>query len=59
MEKEEDKWTKKELTLRSGLQELALAIIERWVKDGKPEKDLKIIKCWQQIANINKNKETF
>ena len=29
-------WTKKELSLRSGMKELAAAVIEQWVADKKP-----------------------
>lgn len=46
-EKKEKKWTKKELSLRSGIKELAQAVLEQWVKDGKPRDPG--IKTWQDI----------
>ena len=50
-------WTKRELTLRLGPIELASAVIEQWIKDGKPECDKEIIKAWYGIVSAyNKNK---
>lgn len=43
----EKKWTKKELSLRSGIKELAQAVLEQWVKDGKPKDPG--IRTWQDI----------
>ena len=41
MKKDDDKpWTKKELSLRVGYKELAMAVIEQWKADGKPEAEL-------------------
>lgn len=47
-----DDWTKKELTLRLGIGELAKAIIEQWHKDGEPEKDREAIDAWFKIAQL-------
>ena len=50
-------WTKKELTLRLGPIELASAVIEQWIKDGKPECDRDMIQAWYEIIRVyNKNK---
>ena len=50
-------WTKKELTLRLGPVELASAVIEQWIKDGKPACDEQVIKAWYGIISAyNKNK---
>ena len=35
-----DDWTREELTLRVGYKELAMAVVEQWKKDGKPESEL-------------------
>lgn len=43
------KWTKRELTLRSGPAELAKAIIWQWHLDGEPEKDKQAIEYWEKI----------
>ena len=35
---EQDKWTKEELTVyQHGLYALACAVVNQWVKDGKPK----------------------
>ena len=47
---ESKEWTKRELTLRSGPVELAKAVIEQWVLDGKPERDREAIKYWENIV---------
>lgn len=52
MSKPKDRWTKRELTLRSGIIELAKAVIEQWIEDGRPEKDAEVIKFWQAIADF-------
>lgn len=52
MSRPKEEWTKRELTLRSGVIELAKAVIEQWVLDGRPEKDLEAIKFWEKIANF-------
>ena len=49
---DEDKpYTKKELILRSGPVELAKAVIEQWIADGKPQKDAEAIKYWQGVID--------
>lgn len=45
------KWTKRELTLRPGVIELAKAVIEQWKADGCPQSDLECIKYWQSIID--------
>lgn len=40
-------WTKKELMLRPGVEALVNAVIEQWIKDGKPNDDG--IKPWLAI----------
>lgn len=57
MSRPKDRWTKRELTLRSGIIELAKAVIEQWVEDGKPEKDTEVIKFWQSIADFEEKKQ--
>jgi hypothetical protein len=47
--KPKDHWTKAELTLRLGPIELAKAVIEQWVRDGKPKADEQAIKYWQGV----------
>lgn len=50
-------WTKRELTLRLGPVELASAVIEQWIADGKPECDKETIQAWYGIVRAyNKNK---
>lgn len=50
-------WTKRELTLRLGPIELASAVIEQWIRDGKPACDKEIIQAWYGIVSAyNKNK---
>jgi len=50
-------WTKRELTLRLGPAELASAVIEQWIKDGKPECDRPAIEAWMKIKQAySKNK---
>lgn len=52
------KWTRRELTLRPGMNELAQAVIEQWVKDGKPVSDIEGIKCWKEVLNASEAKES-
>lgn len=40
-------WTKKELALRPGVEALVDAVIEQWIKDGKPQDPG--IKVWFDI----------
>lgn len=47
-----DRWTKKELSLRVGIKQLAIAVIEQWIADGKPEADKQIIEAWKKIARL-------
>ena len=50
--KKDDKpWTKRELSLRPGPVQLALAVVERWELDGCPERDREAIAYWQGIIN--------
>lgn len=49
--KKEKPWTKKELTLRLGPVELARAVIEQWIADGRPAKDVEAIKYWQGVID--------
>lgn len=51
MKRNQKRWTKRELTLRSGPVQLALAVIEQWKKDGCPAKDAEAIKYWEGIVN--------
>lgn len=46
-------WTKKELALRPGVEALVDAVIEQWVKDGKPDDDG--IKPWLAIHDELRN----
>ena len=48
--KPKDQYTKRELTLRSGPVQLAIAVIEQWVLDGKPKADEEAVKYWQGIV---------
>lgn len=48
--KKDSEWTKRELTLRCGVVELAKAVIEQWIKDGRPACDRESIIFWKQIA---------
>lgn len=48
IEKEKE-WTKRELTLRCGIIELAKAVIEQWHKDGRPACDKEAIVFWKQL----------
>ena len=57
MSKPKDRWTKRELTLRSGIIELAKAVIEQWIEDGKPEKDAETIKFWQAITAFEEKEQ--
>lgn len=52
MNEKKDAWTKKELSLRPGVRQLAQAVIEQWLKDGKPKKDYPQIKLWADIIGI-------
>lgn len=49
--KKSKKWTKRELSLRPGPVQLALAVIEQWKRDGCPKSDLECIKYWQSIID--------
>ena len=50
MEEKDDKpWTRKELSMRIGFNELAKAVIEQWNKDGRPESDRKQIEYWFKV----------
>ena len=52
MKRPKDRWTKRELTLRQGVQQLARAVIEQWIEDGKPECDKQVIEYWKAIADF-------
>jgi len=56
MKRPKTRWTKRELTLRQGVQQLAKAVIEQWVEDGKPECDKQVIEYWKAIANFEVKK---
>lgn len=58
MSKPKDHWTKRELTLRQGVKELAKAVIEQWIEDGKPECDAEVIKLWKSIADFKMEDNT-
>ena len=49
-------WTKRELALRPGPVQLALAVIEQWKRDGCPAKDAEAIKYWESIVNTYSKK---
>ena len=48
--KNDKPWTKRELSLRPGPVQLALAVIEQWKLDGCPERDKEAISYWQGIV---------
>lgn len=50
MKKNDRPWTKRELTLRYGLIELAKAVIEQWKLDGCPACDAEAIEYWKGIV---------
>jgi len=56
--KSKKKWTRKELTLRPGMNELAQAVIEQWVKDGKPVTDMEGIQYWKEVLNASEAKKS-
>lgn len=58
MSKPKDRWTKRELTLRQGVKELAKAVVEQWIEDGKPECDAEVIKLWESIADFKMEDNT-
>lgn len=45
-ERDRNKWTRKELSLRLGTAELAAAVVEQWKKDGCPERDREAVEIW-------------
>lgn len=47
--KQKDKYTKDELTLKSGIHYLAAAVIKQWVLDNKPKQDIESIEVWKKI----------
>lgn len=47
--KKPDYWTKSELTLKTGPVELARAVIQQWINDGRPKADEAAIKYWQGV----------
>lgn len=49
MEQKSKPWTKKELSMRVGVEELAKAVIWQWHLDGEPKADLPAIKYWERI----------
>lgn len=50
MDRAQDKpWTRKELSLRIGFGELAKAVIEQWVKDGRPAADREAMQYWFKV----------
>lgn len=52
----EDKWTKKELSLRPGPIQLAMAVIEQWKLDGSPKCDEEAIRYWAGIIKQWENR---
>lgn len=46
-------WTRKELSMRIGFGELATAVIEQWVRDGRPSSDREAMEYWFSV------KQTF
>lgn len=51
LSKDDRPWTKRELSLRPGPVQLALAVVERWKLDGCPERDKEAVSYWQGIIN--------
>jgi len=47
--KNDKPWTRKELSLRIGFSELAKAVIEQWVKDGRPAADREAMNYWFKV----------
>ena len=43
-------WTKKELSLRPGPVQLAMAVIEQWKADGSPKCDTEAISYWVKVV---------
>lgn len=49
-ENSDDKpWTRKELSMRIGFGELAKAVIEQWVRDGRPAADHEAMDYWFKV----------
>lgn len=55
MSDDKENYTRKEMTLRSGVVELAKAVIEQWIRDGKPARDKAAIKYWKEVINQYEN----
>ena len=60
MTKSDDKpWTKKELSPRVGYKELAMAVIEQWKADGKPDAELipfwinVLTECQKEVSHVH------
>lgn len=50
MPHDDDKpWTRKELSMRIGFGELAAAVIEQWVRDGRPAADREAMDYWFKV----------
>lgn len=50
---DDDQYTKKELKPRQGFKELAMAVVEQWILDGKPECDKPSIDIWLKFIEEN------
>lgn len=42
-------WTRKELSMRIGFGELAVAVIEQWIRDGRPSSDREAMEYWFSV----------
>ena len=43
-------YSRQELRVRPGLKELAAAVIEQWVLDGRPKADMPQIEIWKKVV---------
>lgn len=48
-DKDDKPWTRKELSMRIGFGELAAAVIEQWVRDGRPSSDREAMEYWFKV----------
>lgn len=48
-DKDDKPWTRKELSMRIGFGELATAVIEQWVRDGRPSSDREAMEYWFKV----------
>lgn len=50
---QKDKYTRRELSLRPGIRQLAAAVLEQWVADGKPSSDQPSIDIWIRVMTYD------